>query len=291
MQKLRQASFNYFYKLAIPSLIYLMIFARIYLYIYYKSVWLDEAALAEGVYKLDWTRLLLGQLGYGQSAPIFFAALGKILSHITSYSEHALHLIPLVSGFATIYFLYKIGGIIGDDLYTFILLSMFCVSIPPVFYSVEFKQYSTELFFTCVLIYLFLNCMKCKNYEISLKHFLIFIFALFSANTSIFIVVPYLATIFFLKLTTVKNMREALHCKALYQIIIFSVIYVTIIIIYYLLYLKTNAAVASTSPVSQTLIPTNVKMWPNYFSGLGFTFFHTLIGWGGGGGEIKNLVN
>ncbi len=148
-------SFHNICKLIAISILFIGVATRIYLYIYCKDMWLDEAMLARSIWAGDISIILKGQLFLGQSAPIGFMVLSKFMSNFAGTSEYALRFLPLVSGSASGFLLWMFARREFEDIYALICTLMFFACIPFLYYSTEFKQYSTEIFVTIVYLYIF----------------------------------------------------------------------------------------------------------------------------------------
>jgi len=174
-------------KTSIFILISTCVLSRIYCLLFLKSMWLDEAALALALDKASWIHLLRGELINIQSTSLIFAIFGKLFIEYC-HSEILIHLLPTLSGCLTAYFLYRIGFRLAGNFLSVIILFCYSLSYPALYYSTEFKQYSTEMLVTTFLIYLFIKEQSIKEYYFSWKIIGIFIISLCCSTPSIFVI-------------------------------------------------------------------------------------------------------
>jgi len=125
-----------------------MVGAGIYLraveYAANRSLWLDEAALAQNVLHLPLGELAAGRLGDNQVAPPGFLLATRGVAAIGGGSEQALRLIPFVAGVGLLgIFGWWAGRRLGA-LGGFAATALLALSWPLVYYSNEFKQYSLD---------------------------------------------------------------------------------------------------------------------------------------------------
>ena len=81
---------------------------RLRQYLFNRSLWVDEAALASSIVSRSYPDLFK-TLDYGLSAPFGFLVSSKFVVDIFGNNEFALRLIPLISGILAIVVLYQIG--------------------------------------------------------------------------------------------------------------------------------------------------------------------------------------
>lgn len=119
-----------------------------------RSLWLDEASLALNIINRDFIELL-SPLDYMQSAPILFLFIEKMTSLLFSGSEYGLRILPLVSFLFSSYLLAIIlQSIYKNSLSIVFGLSLFFFNHTLLYYSSEVKQYMTDVFLQCFLLYI-----------------------------------------------------------------------------------------------------------------------------------------
>ena len=114
-------------------------------YLFNRSLWFDEASLALNVVDRDVTRLLTEPLAYLQTAPPGFLVAVRSMVVALGPSDWALRLVPLIAGISVVLLAVllarrELTSTVGR--LTFVGL----VALSPVliFYSSEFKQYSSD---------------------------------------------------------------------------------------------------------------------------------------------------
>lgn len=117
----------------------------IFQFLHNRSLWLDESYLALNIINAGFMELFQ-PLDFCQVAPILFLLVEKFFSLIFGNSEFGLRLFPLLSYWASIYFLYKIFRILNLNMYVIILaMSLFVYNGTIIYYSSEVKQYMTDV--------------------------------------------------------------------------------------------------------------------------------------------------
>ena len=140
------------------SLLLVGALARLYLYMNYRDLWLDEAMLAKSFWAGDMNTILSGKLLNNQMAPVGFLVVTKLVSYFFGTSELVLRFFPLVSGVAAGFLLWMFAKREFDEAYAFICIICFITCRPFMYYATEFKQYATEYLVTIVYI-----CVYCAS--------------------------------------------------------------------------------------------------------------------------------
>jgi len=140
------------------GIVALGIFLRLNQYFLNRSLWSDEASLALNLISKNF-RELTQLLDYHQAAPIGFLFIEKLLILIFGNHDFIMRLFPLFASFLATYLIYKIArasfGIFG-----LFAATMFAISWWLVHYSIEVKQYSSDVMVALLLVYLAINCLK-----------------------------------------------------------------------------------------------------------------------------------
>jgi hypothetical protein len=214
--------------------IVLGIITRLFIYIHNPNFWGDEAALAQSIIFVNLKDILQGNLLADQAAPLGFILAVKILSFCFGYSEYVLRIIPLLAGILIFPIAYSFAIREFDKKFTCIFLFFLTISIHLLFYSIQFKQYATEI----LVSLLFLNyfCKNKKNIieecKIPLGIALLAPIGMLFSNSSIFV----LAGLFMLMLFEqwkVKQLKSFLYNNWLKILII-----VAFLACYYFLWLN-----------------------------------------------------
>lgn len=117
---------------------------RLVQYLFNRSLWFDESLLALNIINRSFLGLLQ-PLGYNQGAPIGFLLLEKLIIQVFGQSEYALRLFPFLSGIASLFIFYDVAKRYVKTKAVLIALSLFAISGPLIYYSVEVKQYSSDV--------------------------------------------------------------------------------------------------------------------------------------------------
>lgn len=123
-----------------------------------RSLWVDEASLALNIVNRSFGGLTR-PLDYNQGSPVGFLFIEKFFVLIFGNNEYSLRLFPLASGLLSIYLIWRIVreqiGIYGR----FAVL-MIAISPPLIYYSSELKQYSSDVMFSLLIVYLATFCLR-----------------------------------------------------------------------------------------------------------------------------------
>ena len=122
----------------------LAILARFYEYAKDRSMWLDEGSLYNNLVNTPilpiWRPLKNAQL-----APPGFLALERLIAQTLGNSSLALRLVPLISGILAVLIFQKIAKRLLEPRAATAALALFALGYDPIYYSVELKQYSSDL--------------------------------------------------------------------------------------------------------------------------------------------------
>lgn len=139
------------FNILIGLILALGLYLRFDLYFFERSIWYDEAALWANI-KCGGFLDLFKTLKYNQAAPIGFLVESKALIKLFGDSEYILRFIPLLAGVLSLFVFYWFCGLFlrckNAKLFAMML---FAVNSNLIYYSQEFKQYSSD-----VLIAMFL---------------------------------------------------------------------------------------------------------------------------------------
>lgn len=131
------------------------IFLRIFHYLDNRSFWIDELYLAPSIMKLGFAELATSILDYQQKAPIGFLWLVKLTIMVFGTGEKAFRIIPMVSGIGAILVFIPVARYFLKPLGVVMALAIMALAPPLIYHSTEMKQYSTELFATVLVLYLY----------------------------------------------------------------------------------------------------------------------------------------
>jgi hypothetical protein len=116
---------------------------RVVQYARNRSLWLDEAMLANDVIDLSLTRLMPPHLL--KVAPFGFLAAEKLVIGVFGSSELAFRLVPVAAGLGSLVLLYAVSREVLARDEQLLALSLFALSPPLIFYSSEAKSYSSDV--------------------------------------------------------------------------------------------------------------------------------------------------
>jgi len=127
---------------------------RIYLYIFNRTLWLDEAYLANAISLAGWRSILTEPLGNNQAAPLAFVILVKLSTALIGLSDWVLRLWPFLFGVASVWVAERLGALLFKQQSSkWFFVAVISLSPSLIYYSTEFKQYSIDVFFTLLLTY------------------------------------------------------------------------------------------------------------------------------------------
>ncbi len=141
----------------ITYFLYICIIVGIALHIvpffYNRSLWLDEAMLANSICTRDIFNLVSKPLDWGQSAPIGYLYIIKIFTLLFGTSETVLRLWSLITSIASIGLVYLLLKDKVEKHFALGFTAFFSLLDMYIIYGNEFKQYMSENFF-CLLVLL-----------------------------------------------------------------------------------------------------------------------------------------
>lgn len=126
---------------------------RLRQYLFNRSLWLDEAMLGNNVVERGFHQLLFEPLTANQSAPPGFLLAARATAEWFGPYDWALRIFPLVAGILSILLAFllarrELRSSVGRAAFVaFVALSPLLI-----FYSSEFKQYSSDAFFTLCIV-------------------------------------------------------------------------------------------------------------------------------------------
>ena len=211
----------------IVGLIFLLaIFVRTKAYITNQPLWHDECSLAMNIIH----RNILGYfhgLEHSQVTPIGFVMLTKLISLVFGTKELTLRGIPYICGILSIPTFYYFSKMFLHKKWSIILVNvLFAINLQLIYYSQEFKQYSSDIF---IFMLLFIIAVNAIIYDYSYKK--VFLFSMFLAGISLcsfpslFIIGAYTLYNLYIKFSEDKNIKKW---------ILYFLPFATIILIYYL---------------------------------------------------------
>jgi 4-amino-4-deoxy-L-arabinose transferase-like glycosyltransferase len=140
-------------------------FVRLIQYLFNRSLWNDEAALALNIINRSYLELLQ-PLDYNQGAPIGFLMVEKLATQVFGNNEYALRLFPFLAAIASLFIFYKLAKKCSRSHQAAIIaLTLFSTLHIWLQFATEVKQYSTDVAIA-VLLYLTLIGIECEQLKI-----------------------------------------------------------------------------------------------------------------------------
>jgi hypothetical protein len=136
------------------ALVALGMVVRVVRYLANRSLWLDEAYLAESILTYSFRQLLTQELLHWQAAPVGFLLLEKLAVTGFGTSEYALRLVPLIAGLASVPLFHAVARRALRPAGALVALAMFATLEPLVYYSAEVKQYGLDVAAALLIVWL-----------------------------------------------------------------------------------------------------------------------------------------
>ena len=121
-----------------------------------RAFWLDEVLLALNIVEKSYAELL-PPLDYNQVAPVGFVWIVKFLVIHLGQSEWVFRLVPFIAAIVAIILFYRISTHILTRKGMLIATGLIVFSVHLVHYSYEFKQYSVDVFASCILFLMIIH--------------------------------------------------------------------------------------------------------------------------------------
>ena len=202
------------------------IFLRVKVYLFNISFWGDESALALNIINRNFIDLLK-PLDYTQCAPYGFLILTKLITKFFGTSEYTFRFIPFLASILSIPAFYFLSKKVLNKKWSILIANyLFAVNFHLIYYAQEFKQYSTEVL-TTILLILFLskklNSLKTLTIKQCILITLVFVLSVLFSLPSLFILAAFILYLIY------ENKAQCIK-----QIISISIPFSLFIIPYYL---------------------------------------------------------
>jgi len=192
-------------KIYLP-IILIGIILRVVFYSFNRPFWNDECALALNIADFNIMNCFKPLL-YAQAAPPLFLVISGVFAKIIPSVEGALRLFPLFLSVLSIFVFYDLSKrVLSKKSSIFLALILFCFNYRLVYYSQEFKQYSSDVlvFLSLLTSYFYI---KIKNTEV--KNLLLigsgYAISIWLSFTSVFALFAVFCTLFFKKKNEYKK--------------------------------------------------------------------------------------
>ena len=148
------------FRYSVAVLFIFAVLVSICFYSYGRPFWLDECYLALNI--TDYNNYFL-KLAYNQAAPPLFMYISKLLSFVPIKQEYSLRFIPLLSYICVLpVFFLLIVKVFKTHTAKLVAFTLFAFNYKVLYYSQEFKQYSSDLliFLLIIVSYFYINYYK-----------------------------------------------------------------------------------------------------------------------------------
>ncbi|MCL1947663.1 MAG: hypothetical protein FWF51_11040 [Chitinivibrionia bacterium] len=133
------------------------VIVRIIMYIKCRSLWLDEAFLAESIVSRNWLELLASPLSNNQSAPVLYVIAVKAICSLFGYSEFSLRIFSLFAFIGLLIcetiFMKKVFNFSNKKIAFVVVMTALLPSY--IWYSNELKPYMSDALFAVLTILLY----------------------------------------------------------------------------------------------------------------------------------------
>jgi hypothetical protein len=126
------------------SAVTLGILVRVVQWFFNRSLWLDEIGLAQTLFERSYAGLFQ-PLGDMQSAPPAFLVVSKGLTQVMGTDEQVLRAVPLLAGISSLYLFHVLARKWLPRDRALGALAVFALLHPLIYYSTEFKPYSSDV--------------------------------------------------------------------------------------------------------------------------------------------------
>lgn len=176
-------------------------------YIYNRSLWVDEAMLASSIITRNLSNLVSSPLDWGQSAPIGYLYMVKIVTLILGNGELPLRIWSLVSFVGSAFLLFFVLKFVCEVKHPLIFTAVFVLLPYYAYYGNELKQYMSDNMFVILTILIYGLYYK-KRIDIT---FLVFSYAFiiwFSFAAVFYIASCMIIVVITLLVRSVKGFRD-----------------------------------------------------------------------------------
>jgi len=237
----------------------------------HRSLWLDEAWVANLVEAEHTLRAILYQKELHWSAvPLLFAVGNKLAISAFGTSETAFRLMPCLFGAGSIFiFVLLAREIFAESKIWMLPVGIFALHPRAIYYSKELKQFSGEVFFTILILYLFVLAIR-NNFS-SLK----VLWALFfAALIALGFGIPVVFVIAGVSIVLIMRSRQQKNRTLLYGVVIAAIILGISEASMYFLWLRPQVDLAYSSFWSPGVFPPDgILASIRWLTNRGFSFF------------------
>ena len=123
-------------------------------YFYNRCLWLDEARLASSICTRSLSELVASPLDWGQSAPVGYLFVVKLITMVWGTSEATLRIFSLFSAFVCMYLIYALLKKKVAPKFALWTVAIFSLTNGYVYYGNEVKPYMSDNMFCLLVLYI-----------------------------------------------------------------------------------------------------------------------------------------
>jgi hypothetical protein len=138
------------------------VFLRIWLYWTNRSLWVDEAMLANNVVNRSFVGLTW-PLDDNQGAPVGFLFIEKIFIELFGNEDYVLRLFPFLTSILAIFLMWKVAEIYVGRRPALLALSFFVISGHLIDFASEAKQYASDVMCSLLLLMIVPKCLDVRT--------------------------------------------------------------------------------------------------------------------------------
>ncbi len=211
--------------------------ARLRQYLFNRSLWSDEAALALNIIRYDYLDLLK-PLDYSQAGPPLFLIITNFFTNLFGDNEYVLRLLPLIASIFSLFLFWYLTRKFLNKYIVPIAVGLLTFSGTAIYYSDELKQYSSDLMVTIIVLILALHVYE-KEFDLKSNLFFGFggAFLVWLSHPSVFVLSG--TTLSLLLSLFLKEKSKGL--KKFVNLIFSSLIWGTSFVVGYLTIVKASA--------------------------------------------------
>ena len=219
----KKAIFSLFSPQKLPyTIIGFGILVRLVQYLFNRSLWNDEAALALNIVNRAYLELLQ-PLDYNQGAPIGFLMVEKLAVQVFGNNEYALRLFPFVAAIASLFVFHELAKkCLQSHQAAMVALTLFSTVHIWLQFATETKQYSSDVAIAVILYFILIGIdrQQLKQRQI-LKFGIVGAVAVWFSHPAVFVLAGIGASYFLISLFQQKFLFS-LKLLAIYSIWICS---------------------------------------------------------------------
>ena len=223
-------------------------------YFYNRSLWLDEATFVSSICTRSLSELVASPLDWGQSAPVGYLFIVKLITMVWNTSEAALRIFSLFSAFVCMYLIYALLKDKVAPKFALWTVTIFSVTNGFIYYGNEAKPYMSDNMFCLLVLYVW---QKYRENKIELyKLCLIYAVVIWFSFSAVFFMGACMLIECVRQIRTHENVKKLLINGILCSIVLAS------LLVYYVFWLSSTSSNAGDAGywalLRFPLIPTSI---------------------------------